>query len=441
MEDSLDCVAPLGKQIILASEITRNDVLFGRGGSINTNPGNERFRQLVDSRKRIYLTARFKREKRLIASNIVAEIHALNPPGRFLAKVPDPEAKKGERGAHALVWYEVDLDKARDKTSQALREGAPVIRKEIEGEIGHYGLAGQTTNNFDDDYEDQGAYASEDEIDKSQKIYNTTQSNSNYFWRQPFDVPTAPSWNSLRDLATNVAAAASSFSPYFVTNHEKLPPASHGHNNLQPSLPTQYVSASKQSVGDDNQPRAPFYYSYPRGEGNGLSSHQPAHPSSAAVTVAQPTMSPECYWSSKAPDHLSMPPPQMSYQHIFDGQIHLPSTSSQPTAALPVTVTPERTNYRRVIPNHVCSEGANNYDNTLTAGSTVSFHNDHKVQRLQYKEAKSESIKTLDSDLIQSPQTWEEDLYGDAHFEDDTEMENVKVRIFLFSQIRSLHSL
>jgi hypothetical protein len=441
MEDSLDCVVPLGKQIILASEITRNDVLFGRGGSINTNPGNERFRQLVDSKKRIYLGSRFKREKRLIASNIVAEIHALNPPGRFLAKVPDPEAKKGERGAHALVWYEVDLDKARDKTSQALREGAPVIRREMEGEIGHYGLAGQTTNNFDDDYEDHGAYASEDEIDKSHKMYNSTQSSNNYFWRQPFDVPMAPSWNSLRDLATNVAAAATSFSPYFVTNHDKPPSASHGQHNLQPSLPTQYLSVNNQSVGDDNKARAPFYYSYPRGEGNGLSSHQRAHPSSATVTVAQPTMTPEYYWSPKAPDQLSIPPPLMSYQHNFDGQIHLPSTTFQSSAALPVTVTPERTNYRRVIPYHICGEGATNDDNKLTAESTVLFHNDQKEQCLQRKEAKSDSIRTLDSDFIQSPQTWEEELYGDAHFEDDTEMENVKVRIFLFSQIRSLHSL
>jgi hypothetical protein len=34
----------------------------------------------------------------------------------------------------------------------------------------------------------------------------------------------APSWNSLQDLATNVAAAAALFSPYFVmkSNHQPL---------------------------------------------------------------------------------------------------------------------------------------------------------------------------------------------------------------------------
>jgi len=56
-------------------------------------------------------------------------------------------------------------------------------------------------------------------------------------------------------------------------------------------------------------------------------------------------MTPEYYWSPKAPDQLSISPPQMSYQHNFDGQIHLPSTRFQSTTALPVTVAPEQTNY------------------------------------------------------------------------------------------------
>lgn len=105
-------------------EPSENDVLCGRGGSINSHPGNERFRTLVEKRKRVYLTARFKREKRLIASSIVSEIRALDPPGRFLSR----EAKSG-------LWKDIGDEKARDKTSQALRENAPSIRAEIETEI------------------------------------------------------------------------------------------------------------------------------------------------------------------------------------------------------------------------------------------------------------------------------------------------------------------
>lgn len=105
-------------------EPSENDVLCGRGGSINSHPGNERFRILVEKRKRVYLTARFKREKRLIASSIVSEIAGLSPPGRFLSR----DGKSG-------LWEDIGEEKARDKTSQALRENAPSIRAEIETEI------------------------------------------------------------------------------------------------------------------------------------------------------------------------------------------------------------------------------------------------------------------------------------------------------------------
>jgi hypothetical protein len=110
--------------LIFVEEPHDHDVLCGRGGSINSHPGNERFRQLVEKRKRVYLTARFKREKRLIANSILSEIRSIDPPGRFLSR--DPKSGK---------WYDIGDEKARDKTSQALRENAPSIRAEIEVEI------------------------------------------------------------------------------------------------------------------------------------------------------------------------------------------------------------------------------------------------------------------------------------------------------------------
>ena len=86
-----------------------NDVLCGRGGTVH--PGNEHFRKLVDQKKRLYLTARFKREKRLISSKIVDEIRNLDPPGRFLLK-----------DANSNLWRDIGDEKARDKTSQSARE-------------------------------------------------------------------------------------------------------------------------------------------------------------------------------------------------------------------------------------------------------------------------------------------------------------------------------
>ena len=108
-----------------AADITAhpNDVLCGRGGrNFNSHRGNAQFRVLVEKRKRAYLTARCKREKSLIVSSIVNEIRAMDPPGRFLARTNH--------------WYDIGNEKARKKTSTALRENAPSsIREEIDTEI------------------------------------------------------------------------------------------------------------------------------------------------------------------------------------------------------------------------------------------------------------------------------------------------------------------
>jgi hypothetical protein len=90
----------------------KNDVLCGRGGTINSHPGNEQYRSMVDSKKRVYVTARFKREKRLIATSIVEQIRSMDP-GRFLQK--DMNSK---------TWVDIGVEKSREKTSQALRENA-----------------------------------------------------------------------------------------------------------------------------------------------------------------------------------------------------------------------------------------------------------------------------------------------------------------------------
>ena len=117
--------------LIPPSEATRtsrphhNDVLCGRGGTINDHPGNKQYRKMVDNKKRVYLSARFKREKRLIATGIVEQIRNLDPPGRFLMK----EEKNSN------IWFDIGDTKAREKVSQALRENALAVRKEMEAEF------------------------------------------------------------------------------------------------------------------------------------------------------------------------------------------------------------------------------------------------------------------------------------------------------------------
>lgn len=94
-----------------------NDVLCGRGGLTNHHPGNVCFRGLVRKFQPDYLRAS-KRDKAGIAHKIVAIIRDLSPSGRFLKKDPN----------NPNEWIDIGDRKAREKTSQALREGAPNLR-------------------------------------------------------------------------------------------------------------------------------------------------------------------------------------------------------------------------------------------------------------------------------------------------------------------------
>ena len=97
-----------------------NDVLCGRGGRINAHTGNVRFRDIVVQRKKDYLAPTTKKlEKAHIAADIVRDIRAKDPPGRFLKEDPDGS------------WYDIGDAKAIKKVGQALREDAPDIRDEI----------------------------------------------------------------------------------------------------------------------------------------------------------------------------------------------------------------------------------------------------------------------------------------------------------------------
>jgi hypothetical protein len=98
---------------------TNHDVLFGRGGSINSHEGNVLFRHVVNQYKDAYMRAN-KHCKPKIANKVVSVIYNLNPPGRFLAPVNDSQKNYKKDGC--ISWYNVGLKKARAKASQCLRE-------------------------------------------------------------------------------------------------------------------------------------------------------------------------------------------------------------------------------------------------------------------------------------------------------------------------------
>ncbi|KAL3921005.1 MAG: hypothetical protein SGILL_002984 [Bacillariaceae sp.] len=101
-----------------------HDVLCGRGVTTNRHPGNASFRALVGLNKEQYITST-KREKMAISRSIVEAVRSLNPPGRFLDKSP-------ETG----LWFDVGHKRAVEKTSQALRDGAALLRKQLSADMG-----------------------------------------------------------------------------------------------------------------------------------------------------------------------------------------------------------------------------------------------------------------------------------------------------------------
>jgi hypothetical protein len=98
-----------------------NDILCGRGGSINSHPGNRAFREWVYTRKSKYNLASTKIEKSAVVDQVLDLVRGLKPPGRFLQKQRDEDGQDEH-------WVEIDDAKAMAKISQALREGAPAMR-------------------------------------------------------------------------------------------------------------------------------------------------------------------------------------------------------------------------------------------------------------------------------------------------------------------------
>lgn len=93
---------------------SNKDVLCGRGGETNHHPGNVFFRTCVKACQVDYIEAK-RRDKPFIAQRIVLMVRKVG--GRFL-----------KRDSETTTWKEITTTKSREKTSQALREGAPDLR-------------------------------------------------------------------------------------------------------------------------------------------------------------------------------------------------------------------------------------------------------------------------------------------------------------------------
>jgi len=121
-ENEFQKLPPVDRSLENDIVVQPNDVLCGRGGETNHHPGNIKYRSLVKAYQKLYLLAK-RRDKPKIAQCIVVSVRGVN--GRFLKRTKNSSSTGGS------TWIDVGNVKAREKTSQALREGAPNLRENV----------------------------------------------------------------------------------------------------------------------------------------------------------------------------------------------------------------------------------------------------------------------------------------------------------------------
>jgi len=116
-------VAPVRNEII--EDVRPQDVLCGRGAPTSWHEGNQFFKRLVDYYQPSYLAAR-RSDKPEIALRIVNTIiHERK--GRFLKRTK----VHGAGPSGHFSWQDIGETRAYEKACQALREGAPEIRRQM----------------------------------------------------------------------------------------------------------------------------------------------------------------------------------------------------------------------------------------------------------------------------------------------------------------------
>jgi hypothetical protein len=113
------------KDAIITTEPKDADVLCGRGAAVTKHIGNQTYIKLVKFNKVLYATSSIL-EKGQISRSIVIAIQEIG--GRFL--VEQKRINQGQR-----FWVDIGDKKAIEKTSQALRENQPKVRKQLQESI------------------------------------------------------------------------------------------------------------------------------------------------------------------------------------------------------------------------------------------------------------------------------------------------------------------
>jgi hypothetical protein len=95
------------------------DVVCGRGAPTDYNPGNLWFKNLSHQFETAYLCAK-RSDKPGVAKKLLEAMQSHG--GRFVRR---------ERASGGMVWIEIEERRAYEKVCQALREGAPGLRRQV----------------------------------------------------------------------------------------------------------------------------------------------------------------------------------------------------------------------------------------------------------------------------------------------------------------------
>lgn len=118
------------------SDVRDVDVLCGRGVPSKYHVGNQYFQFLIDSYQSQYIAAR-RSEKPVIAFYVV-DLIVQERGGRFLKRTPRPSSHDGQGCSKSITsngggggWEDIGRQRAYEKVCQALREGAPDVRRQV----------------------------------------------------------------------------------------------------------------------------------------------------------------------------------------------------------------------------------------------------------------------------------------------------------------------
>lgn len=148
-------------------DLRDTDVLCGRGAPSNFHGGNRFFKELVNQYQSSYLAAR-RTDKPEIANEIVN--HVQERGGRFLKRVK----LQGRGPAGHFCWQEIGQQRAYEKACQALREGAPELRRKLAArEIAAAALCLDRLNSRSED-SSSGREARDEHDDATARFNNTS---------------------------------------------------------------------------------------------------------------------------------------------------------------------------------------------------------------------------------------------------------------------------